>query len=128
MVFLSYLVWLHTNIIIYKWDNSLLLPISTNLSLPLDITLVISLGKGSVTLACYYIFVNRLMSYKKYCEYRRIVLPPISLIPNPLQNGFCLGHGPFFVTISPEVFAFLFLAPSPVQSCDILSWQHVTQN
>ena len=42
----------------------------------------------SVTLACYYILVNRLMSYKKYCKYWSKVLPPIPLVPSQLQKRF----------------------------------------
>ena len=64
MGFLSYYVLLHAITIIYKCDNSLLLPISTNLSLLLDITLVISLSKEIN-------FIHPILGHKRHEQIKR---------------------------------------------------------
>ena len=62
------------------YDNCLLLSISTNLSLPLDITLVISLGKESVTLACYS---NLLIGL---CHKKNVIYFGVECCPYPIDT------------------------------------------
>ena len=113
--------------------------ISTNLSLPLDITLVISLkawGRENVTLASYSILLIPYCHKKKYYIFWGIVLPPSPRPTAILENAkvytgptsissfwpplFSLSISPplpYRISISPLYFTFSSeLSPSPSPS------------
>ena len=90
-------------------DNRLLLPISTNLSLPLDITLVISLSKEKCDTCLLLFLVIRLVSLF-YIAYIGGLHSPPSPHPNPkTKTHSTLPSTPSFHSLAPQVFIFTFI-------------------
>jgi hypothetical protein len=102
---------------ILHYDNSPLLPISTNLSLPLDITLVISLSRSTwedrtVTLASYSILLIGLCHKKSIVNFGVECCPPPPNLNAPSKTQLFLPSPRFISCFSPIHFRVLYVIMS----------------
>ena len=92
------------------------------LSLPLDITLVISLGKENVTLASYSILLIP-YCHKLYYKYRGIVLPLLPPVPSLPRKRNLFSPRAFFQPNFVQMFHVFVSAPTyPSPSTIYLSY------